>query len=208
MATDILTDVADLLTEWKVCLTSVADFDATCKAIVQAQLTKNELVTFYHELLLSCGGDKVKVGGLLMAALRNPQSVKQTVERISKLESKKAEVRKGGESSLRHASARNPYGWVNPVVMEHLDHDRPGEWNAYRQWDNLTKIPKGCTDYKIRGCTNGKFLQRGQKPTHYWDEAMVLEARRFSDKADKPTAEQVQAAMAADEKIERDIYGV
>lgn len=76
-------------------------------------------------------------------------------------------------SGIVHVSEENPYGWRSTSALRsYYDHDRPGEWNAYRQSYNLTEKQRadaGAKDYRIRGCTRWEVLGNTQQPTVEFD---------------------------------------
>ncbi len=83
---------------------------------------------------------------------------------------------RGTDSGIAYVSESNPYGWKKPEHTLPLDHDRPGEWNAYRQCWNLSaaqRLEYGSRDYKIRGCTRWEVTKNGNQPTIEWDGAEV-----------------------------------
>lgn len=54
---------------------------------------------------------------------------------------------------LKHAASDNPYGWSNPDSLREFDHNRPGEWNPYRQCFNKDHMHAPNGDYRSRRCS-------------------------------------------------------
>lgn len=92
------------------------------------------------------------------------------------------------DSHIRFVTDKNPYGWV-PKREEKLlydDHNRPGEWNAYRQAFNLSSAQKAeanAPDFKIRGCTRWEVLGNGRQPTPHFDASVVEMAKLTASEA-------------------------
>ena len=107
---------------------------------------------------------------------------------------------KSADSSLARVSEGNPYGWSRPDRTQALDHDRPGEWNAYRQAKNLTaqeRRDSGARDHRVRGCTRWEVLGTDRAPKVEFDTDEVAAAM----------AKVSPAAAAAAEASGREVYG-
>jgi hypothetical protein len=86
---------------------------------------------------------------------------------------------KGNDSSLRHVTERNPYGWKNPDAHRAFDTDEPGAWNGFRQARNLTtseRNEQGSVDHRVRGCTRWEALGRTGQPKAHFDAMQVATA--------------------------------
>lgn len=78
---------------------------------------------------------------------------------------------KSSGSHLRNCTERNPFGWQRPESMRFLDHDRPGDWNQFRQAFNATVDERrhfGLRDHRVRGCTRFEVLGRSGHPEFVW----------------------------------------
>jgi len=122
-------------------------------------------------------------------------------------------------SGLEWASASNPYGWCTelgprqglPVAesvnrVECADHDKPGEWNAYRQGFNLTHAERrdaGSHDFRRRGCSRPEVIGSTALPTG-WRPGMPLPKLEESNlRAPKVQWDPIEVANArADEAAE------
>ncbi len=75
---------------------------------------------------------------------------------------------KRGSSGMSFVNETNPYGWANRDFMQSLDHDQPGQWNAYRQSYNLTVAERealGARDHRRRGCSRYEVLGHSKEAT-------------------------------------------
>lgn len=113
--------------------------------------------------------------------------------------------KKADSSSIRDVTASNPYGWSNPETKRGQDHNRPGEWNPYRQAFNFTTAgvngdfrPHGCTRFDVLGCqpakTKGWRPKKGatsmadpREPTRHYDSAEVALAQGIGDMGTPPS---------------------
>lgn len=95
-----------------------------------------------------------------------------------------------GSSKLEFVTADNLYGWSTTgrqgderirLHRQWCDHDRPGEWNAFRQCYNLTDAEFAeagagwppAPDYRRRGCSRPEVLG-WIAPPHGWRPGQLL----------------------------------
>lgn len=121
------------------------------------------------------------------------------------------------QADMEWARADNPYGWRPDLEdgFRELDHNRPGEWNAFRSAMNLTVEQAAAAgrkpgDFRVRGCTRwavvGDSVRHGEgearTPTLEWDER----CRELASETDGPRAFVPPAGLKTPEEIGR-VYG-
>jgi len=136
-----------------------------------------------------------------IAACKSGEWVKIVRQAQFDLDERESErVADAGRSGMRWVSETNPYGWAFPEPKRPQDHDRPGEWNPFRQCYNLTVDEArayGITTYKRRGCSRYEVLgadqqlkgwrpgsppsPAGRAPTPHYDVMAVARASGMLD---------------------------
>lgn len=109
-------------------------------------------------------------------------------------------------SHPRCCMAENPYGWKAPEMLRGQDHDQPGQWNAFRQSQNLTAAQRAkyrARDHRRRGCSRFEVIGHRNDPRVEWDQAEADRIRNFSLLSEPLNAGQ---SPDVDETAGRDIY--
>lgn len=94
--------------------------------------------------------------GLFVKKLQNPADAMDLADDYEAQEAIRKGANEGGKSGMEWVTGDNPWGWEHKEAMAFMDHDRPSEWNAYRQDYNYTaaqRAENNLTDHKVRYCT-------------------------------------------------------
>lgn len=105
---------------------------------------------------------------------------------------------KRGLSGMAYVTERNPYGWAQQDFYATLDHDNPGDWNAYRQCYNLTVDERrqlGARDHRRRGCSRYEVL--GHTPELIgWRPGKDAEASQIAGKVPRLDYDALEVSRA------------
>lgn len=172
------------------------------KSLSDHGITVAQLRAAYGEARSSSRDDE-SARGLFASTLRSPLLVKQIADDVEdRIEQLRGD--RGADSQMAHVSESNPYGWPPSRVeqIRLMDHERPGEWNAFRQGFNMTMEEAriyGTTDVRRHGCSRvevvGDFDKKRIK-----DNEMNSATATWNPSVLKPKV--VKAPL-----VEREVYG-
>lgn len=126
------------------------------------------------------GGDAVR---LLTAALEDGSWIQWNKDLTRGNEAFAAKPESGERpcgSRIENVTESNPYGWDSPDYLHFFDHNKPGEWNAYRQCYNLTveeRARAGAKDHRRRGCSRWEVLGNEKVARPMYERSEVDQAK-------------------------------
>jgi hypothetical protein len=151
----------------------------------------------------SSSRDDESARGLFANTLRDPSLVKQIADDVEdRIEQLRGD--RGADSQMAHVSESNPYGWPPSRIeqMRMMDHERPGEWNTFRQGFNMTVEEarlRGIRDVRRHGCSRVEIVGDFDKERIKADEMNSATATWI------PSALQPQESQAP--TPDREVYG-